>query len=347
MPEYQETLRNHLVGLYGREAGEQAVRKLSARLDKFLRDFGSKAVSPPAQTQVLTEKDAMLITYGDQFSEPAKPPLQSLNDFLNQYLTRALNAVHILPFYPYTSDDGFSVVDYRAIDPALGTWDHVTHLGSGYKLMFDAVINHISRQSDWFQGYLAGSDTYRDYFIEADPATDLSQVTRPRALPLLTPVETSAGPRHVWTTFSDDQIDLNFANPDVLLEIIDILLLYLEKGAKFIRLDAIAYLWKEIGTTCIHLPQTHRVVKLIRTIFDAVAPGTVIITETNVPHEDNISYFGMMKPKWSTSPPWRHWSCTASTPAAQPNSAVGPPPYKPPPRRPPSLTLSPLMTVSA
>jgi sucrose phosphorylase len=108
----------------------------------------------------------------------------------------------------------------------------------------------------------------------------------------MTPVETVQGSRHVWTTFSDDQIDLNYANPNVLLEIIDILLFYLERGAEVIRLDAIAYLWKEIGTSCIHLPQTHRVVKLFRAVLDAVASGVILITETNVPHEENVSYFG-------------------------------------------------------
>ncbi|HEC23044.1 MAG TPA: sugar phosphorylase, partial [Chloroflexi bacterium] len=161
-----------------------------------------------------------------------------------------------------------------------------------FKLMVDAVLNHVSTQSEWFQGFLRGDEKYREYFITVDPSTDLSMVVRPRDLPLLTPVETSWGTQYVWTTFSRDQIDLNYHNPDVLLEMIDILLFYIEQGADIIRLDAIAYLWKEIGTTCIHLPQTHAVVQLFRAIVDEVAPGVLLITETNVPHAENISYFG-------------------------------------------------------
>src|SRR5690606_35016656 len=91
---------------------------------------------------------------------------------------------------------------------------------------------------------------------------------------------------------SADQVDLNFKNPAVLLATTRALLFYVEHGAKFIRLDAIAYLWKEIGTPCIHLPQTHQVIQLMRAVLDEVAPDVRLITETNVPHPDNISYFG-------------------------------------------------------
>ena len=108
------------------------------------------------------------------------------------------------------------------------------------------------------------------------------QVVRPRALPLLTPFPTAAGEKKVWTTFSADQVDVNVRDPDVLLELIDVLLMYVGLGARFIRLDAIAYLWKEIGTSCIHLPQTHHVIQLMRAVLDVVAPDIMLITETNV-----------------------------------------------------------------
>jgi sucrose phosphorylase len=246
---------------------------------------------------LLSERDAILITYGDQISEPGHSPLRTLADFADTYLQGIVSAIHLLPFYPYSSDDGFSVIDYRQVDPHSGTWADVHRLGVRFRLMFDAVINHISRHSAWFQGFLRDQAPYRDYFIVVEPGIDLSMVVRPRALPLLTQVETPQGTKHVWTTFSDDQIDLNYANPDVLLEILDLLLFYVAQGARFIRLDAIAYLWKELGTPCIHLPQTHRVVKLFRAVLDAVAPDVLFITETNVPHEDNISYFGDLSPE--------------------------------------------------
>ena len=175
--------------------------------------------------------------------------------------------------YPYTSDDGFSVVDYKEINPSLGNWEDVNSLSDDYKLMFDGVINHISAKSDWFKKYLAGEDPYRNYFIECDPDVDYSKVTRPRALPLLTKFETNRGSRYIWTTFSEDQIDLNYKCIDVYSEILDVLMFYAKNGAKFIRLDAIAFLWKEPGTTCLNLEETHMVVKSYRRILEEYAPG--------------------------------------------------------------------------
>lgn len=239
----------------------------------------------------LTERDAMLITYGDQVQRANEMPLQTLKTFCDKYLSGVINGIHILPFYPWTSDDGFSVVDYRQIDPDLGSWDDVSSM-QNFRLMFDGVINHISSQSEWFQKFLQDDPLYKDYFITIEGEPDLSQVVRPRALPLLTSFNTPSGEKKVWTTFSADQVDLNFKNPEILLEILDILLLYIERGATFIRLDAIAYLWKELGTTCIHLPQTHTIIQFLRATISDVAPHVQLITETNVPHTDNISYFG-------------------------------------------------------
>ncbi len=279
-------IRNLLTSIYGAETAAHIEPALEARLEAF------SACCPRRDGGALTERDAILITYGDQFQEPGQPPLRTLRAFLDAHLSDALNGVHILPCFPYSSDDGFSVIDYRQVDPQLGDWDDIAALGARYRLMFDFVANHISQHSVWFQAFRRGEAPYDDYFITVDPGADLSQVVRPRALPLLTPVETAQGLRHVWTTFSDDQIDLNYANPQVFLEMTDVLLHYVAHGAEIIRLDAIAYLWKELGTSCIHLPQTHAVVKLWRAILDAVAPHVLLITETNVPHADNISYFG-------------------------------------------------------
>ena len=285
----QSKIMDHLIFLYGSEQADSVWSRLETILDDF---YDSNPSLSESAAGFLSQRDAMLITYGDQISEPGRPPLQTLAEFVEAHLCGVVSGVHILPFYPYSSDDGFSVIDYRQVDPSLGTWDDVACLEQNFRLMFDAVINHISRHSRWFQGFVRGESPYTDYFIPVDPDIDLSAVVRPRALPLLTPVETVNRVKHVWTTFSDDQIDLNYANPEVLLEILDLLLFYAAQGAAFIRLDAIAYLWKEIGTSCIHLPQTHRVIKLFRAVLDAVAPDVILITETNVPHEENISYFG-------------------------------------------------------
>lgn len=281
---------DHLTFLYGNSEAQHLWTTLDKRLEEY--KYRKRQNTGIPSEDDLSQKDVILITYGDQLQSAGQPPLQTLSAFYIQYLQDIVSAIHLLPFFPYSSDDGFSVIDYRQVNPQLGTWVDINHLGQSCDLMFDAVINHVSSQSDWFQGFLKGNDAFQNYFIPVDPGTDLSAVVRPRALPLLTPFESCQGTRHLWTTFSTDQIDLNFSNPQVLLEIIDILLLYVERGARFIRLDAIAYLWKEIGTPCIHLPQTHSVIKLMRAVLDLVAPGVILITETNVPHEENISYFG-------------------------------------------------------
>ncbi len=284
----------HLLAfIYGEHTAAAVLPALTERLNAFAVShppYPAHANLPAAQR--LSERDALLITYGDQFREAGQPPLRTLRAFLDAHLSDALSGVHILPCFPYSSDDGFSVINYRQVDPDLGDWDDIAALGERYRLMFDFVANHISQHSTWFQAFRRGEPPYTGYFINVDPTMDLSQVVRPRALPLLTAVETSRGLQHVWTTFSDDQIDLDYTNPQVLLEMTDVLLHYVAFGAEIIRLDAIAYLWKEPGTSCIHLPQTHAVVKLWRAVLDALAPHVLLITETNVPHTDNISYFG-------------------------------------------------------
>jgi glycosidase len=287
-----ESLRNKLVSLYGTERGARCHERLLTLLEDFRSQRPDLSAQPVDPAERITEQDVMLITYGDSLQKPGMLPLEVLHRFLRQRLQDVLSAVHILPFFPYSSDDGFAVIDYQAVDPALGDWQDIRRIGRDFKLMFDAVINHISAQSGWFKGFLSGEPECQDFFIVVDPATDLSGVVRPRSLPLLTEVPTHQGSKYVWTTFSADQIDLNFASEDVLLKIVEVLLFYVSQGMSFIRLDAIAYLWKEIGTPCIHLPQTHTVVRLFRDIFDAVAPHVTIITETNVPHAENVSYFG-------------------------------------------------------
>lgn len=279
--------------------GQATAQRIRPRLEKLLQE-ASRQIRPPTRADDwaqdwaphFDQSDAVLITYADMVQRAGQAPLRTLGHFLSEKASGLVSTVHLLPFYPFSSDDGFSVIDYRAVDPALGTWKDVAQIGRSFRLMFDAVINHISAQSPWFQGFLQGDPRYRDFFVAVDPAADLSAVFRPRALPLLTKVATAAGPKYVWTTFSSDQIDLNYANPEVLLEIVDLLLFYVAKGAELIRLDAIAFMWKELGTDCLHRPQAHHLIQLFRSVLDVVAPHVALITETNVPHQENIAYFG-------------------------------------------------------
>ena len=288
----REAIRAKLTTLYGDRAGA-ALAGIEALAETY-------ADIPARDESLWDETDAVLITYGDMVRDgspddgAAGHALEAQRRWLlDSDLKGRLSAVHLLPHFPYSSDDGFSVIDYRAVDPAVGDWADVERLGGDFDLAFDYVLNHCSAGSDWFRAFLRNEEPWRNWFVVEDPDDPrLNEVTRPRTHPLLTPFETAAGTRHVWTTFSADQVDLNFAEPAVLVEMLDVLLGYAQKGARILRMDAIAYLWKRLGTNCIHLPETHTVLKVIRDVLDAVAPGTLILSETNVPHAENISYFG-------------------------------------------------------
>jgi len=279
-------IKQRLIKLYGNKKAEKAMMSLARLIIHYKSRINSKPYT-------MSENDAILITYGDQVTSAGESPLLILNNFLNHYLKGVINSVHILPFYPYSSDDGFSVIDYKEVSPRMGSWREIEEIGKDFRLMFDGVINHISQYSYWFKGYLSDEPEFKDFFIDVDPVIDLSLVTRPRVSPLLNEYKDKDGRiRHIWSTFSKDQVDLNYANYKVLLAVLDALLYYVKKGATLIRLDAIAFVWKEIGTSCVHLPQTHEVIQLIREAIHEVAPEVIIVTETNVPHDENISYFG-------------------------------------------------------
>jgi sucrose phosphorylase len=280
----EEKIISRLQKLYSEPEAQFAFERIKERINAFPES--------EVQEERWSQEDVVLITYGDTFLEEGVAPLATLEKFLKTYVKDAVNSVHILPFFPYSSDDGFSVIDYRMVDPDLGDWHHIDELEKTYDLMFDFVVNHVSRESLWFTDYKADIEPYNRFFIEMEGDEDVSQVTRPRNTPLLVPAYTHRGRKMVWATFSADQIDLNFKEVEVLIMMIDILLLYLKKGARIIRLDAIAFLWKKLDTNCIHLPETHEVVKLFRDVMERVRPDAILLTETNVPHQENLSYFG-------------------------------------------------------
>lgn len=282
----EHTINKRIHKLYPPEIAEKAVHSIIDLIFKYRSRITS-------QEYHLSQKDVILITYGDQLNRDHEASLQTLKEFLDRHLKGVVNSVHILPFYPSSSDSGFSVVNYSAVDPHMGSWREIEAISGDYRLMVDGVINHISQFSDWFKAFLSGDRYFQDFFIEVDPTEDLSEVVRPRASSLLSEfIDNDGKIRNVWTTFSKDQVDLNYKNHRVLRNVLDSLFYYIEKGATLIRLDAIAFVWKEIGTECVHLPQTHELIQLIREVLHEVAPEVIIITETNVPHHENVSYFG-------------------------------------------------------
>ena len=286
-----ERLRKHFTVIYGEDSVDKCITRVRELLDKFNLKPNVN-LDPEANW---SHEDIILITYGDMVQPDLREHVTRLNklhQFLKGELEKRISTVHILPFFPSSSDDGFSVIDYRRVSSVLGDWEDIKDLSSEFKVMGDLVMNHTSRHSKWFGSYLRGEEPYDKFFIEIDPDTDLKGVTRPRSSPVITSVHTDEGEKYVWTTFSEDQMDVNFENPDVLFEYLDIFFFYLSQGLSIIRLDAVAFIWKKLGTPSIHLKETHEIVKLFRTMVDCFAPHATIITETNVPHKENISYFG-------------------------------------------------------
>lgn len=299
-PAKRSRLKTRLKFIYGAEAAEHYLPELERICQVY---YAHKPQSLIEREQGFdragrfTEKDIILITYGDLICGRGRSPLASLGQFCDNYLEGTINTLHLLPFFPYSSDRGFSVVDFETVDPNLGTWEDIWGLEEHYHLMFDAVFNHISSKSRWFQEFLNNNSYYHDFFIAFDSPDDLgpeqrAQIFRPRTSDVLTPYAALDGRKYVWTTFSEDQVDLNYRNPEVLKRVLEIMLLYVRHGADILRLDAVTYLWSELGTSCAHLDQTHEIVKLMRDLLDAVAPEVALVTETNVPHQENISYFG-------------------------------------------------------
>jgi sucrose phosphorylase len=239
-----------------------------------------------------SQEDVVLITYGDSLEQQGEKPLRTLHHFLNENCSDIINSVHILPFFPYSSDDGFSVIDYSSVNEALGDWQDISAIAGDYRLMSDLVINHCSARSAWFDNFIKGEGPGCDFFYTTTPDEDTSNVVRPRTSDLLRETETATGTQHVWCTFSHDQVDFDFRNPKVLDTFVSIIKQYLDAGVRIFRLDAVAFLWKQAGTPCINLEQTHEVVRLLRFLIEHSHSDAVIITETNIPNRENLTYFG-------------------------------------------------------
>lgn len=283
--ECSERINCHFEALYGSKMAEHCLERFAMLLGRY----GVGAESG-LQQPAWSEKSLWLIVYGDMISEESERPLQTLGKFLKTHFSGIFSAVHVLPFFPYSSDDGFSITNYRQVNPNLGNWRDLEAIAENFELVVNLVLNHVSRESSWFRDYVLGIYPAANYFVELDPKTDLAAVARPCNTALLSPVMTRNGQKYVWTTFSSDQVDLNFKNPDVLFEFFDLLLFYISKGARAIKLDAVDYLWKNPGTSCCNLPETHVIVKLLRELINLVTPQVVLLSEVNNLARESSSY---------------------------------------------------------
>ncbi|MEH6549965.1 MAG: sugar phosphorylase [Pseudomonadales bacterium] len=287
----QQRLHNHLELIYDGVGLDRTLDEITTSLVEHMQ-LENVSFCPEQYQNHWDQTDSIMITYGDSLLREGETPLHTLLEFMNEYCSDAINSVHILPFFPYSSDDGFSVIDFSSVNESLGDWSDIQNISDRYSLMADLVINHCSARGKWFDNFIKQDGPGKDYFFTADPADDLSTVVRPRTNPLLREVNTAAGKKYVWCTFSEDQVDLDFRNPEVLIQFVKIIRLYLDMGVRIFRLDAIAFLWKIPGTNCLNLTQTHEVVRLLRTLVEHAQADAIIITETNIPTRENLAYFG-------------------------------------------------------
>jgi sucrose phosphorylase len=281
-----EQIYNHLNIIYPKSNNTHLTNKI------FSIFFEKKSPKQYVIQNRWDESDVALITYLDTFYNNDEKNIQTLEQVLNTYLQDNVSIIHLLPFFPYSSDDGFAVIDYLKIKKGLATWSDIKKLSLKYKIMADLVINHCSSQSEWFQQFLNNQLPGKSYFLDYKDKFDTSKIVRPRSHDLLQIFKTKKSEKFVWCTFSRDQVDLNFKNKDVLIEFLKIIKFYLDQGISILRLDAVAFLWKKLGTNCINLNETHEVIKLFRLLLDASSQKTFLITETNLPNKENLDYFG-------------------------------------------------------
>lgn len=291
LQQLKQTVLHHLTAIYAETSPELSLPALCDDIINIMR-LNQDYKESVSHRNNWDQNDVILITYGNSIKKEGEAPLKTLYRFLNKEVSGYINGVHILPFFPYCSDDGFAVMDYYEVNKALGDWEDIEAIANDYRLMADLVINHGSSSGTWFKNFIKGDGPGHDYFFTTSPSTPISQVVRPRTSPLLRETETHDGTQYVWCTFSHTQVDFDFRNPEVLKEFINIVRFYLDKGVHIFRLDAVAFLWKKIGTNCLNLPETHEVVRLMRSLIQHADPDAVIITETNIPNRENLSYFG-------------------------------------------------------
>ncbi len=244
------------------------------------------------KNKIISEKTLLLISYGDNLKNKNEVPLKTLKNFFEKHLKNFFEILHVLPFYPSSSDGGFSVTDHKNVSKNLGTWSDIRLLSNHASIMADLILNHSSIKGLWFNSFIKEKEDYKNFFFTIGDDFDFSKVIRPRDHNLIQIYNYKKKKKNLWCTFSHDQIDLNFKDPVVLIEFIEIILLLLSKGITTFRLDAVAFIWKKHGTSCVNLPETHEIVKLLRLIVNFINPYALIVTETNLPRKENLSYFG-------------------------------------------------------
>ena len=286
----QKKIRSKLKNIYSQDIFQFNIDFSLREIVEIINKFNKKKNK---KKKIISEKTSVVICYGDSvLSNKPKKLMRTFHNFFQKKLRNLFNTVHFLPFYPSSSDSGFAVKDHYKIDNKLGSWSDISKFSKKNDVMADIVINHSSARGLWFRNFLREKKPGKDYFLKVNSKFDISKVIRPRDHKLLKRIDIFENKEYLWRTFSPDQVDLNFKNPAVLLRFIKIMINLINHGVTIFRLDAIAYLWKENGTKCINLKQTHEIIKLLRIICSFLNVQTIIVTETNLPEKENLSYFG-------------------------------------------------------
>ncbi len=285
----QKKIRSILENIYKPILSKKDINFLKDEIIQITKTFNKKN---PIRKKIISEKTSLIICYGDVVYSNEKSSIKVFQSFFQKNLKKYFDTIHFLPFYPSSSDSGFAVKDHYKIEKRIGNWSDLKRISKYNNIMADIVINHSSARGLWFKNFLKRKKPGKDYFLTVNSKFNTSKVVRPRDHKLLKKIKIFDKSDYLWRTFSPDQIDLNFKNPSVLLRFIKIMIHLINNGITIFRLDAIAYLWKENGTKCINLRQTHEIIKLLRIISNYLNIETVIITETNLPEKENLSYFG-------------------------------------------------------
>ena len=290
----KKRIQNHLIQIYGDIHSNDEIYRIADNLTSFLSEQYKLLERKKSIDDFnrWSEKSILLITYGDTIYGENKSSLRTLFNFLQKNCKKNFSIIHILPFFPSSSDHGFSVINYYNVEEKYGDWKDIKNISGNFDVMCDVVLNHGSVKSEWFQNFINGNGDGANYFYTTNAEIDTSKVVRPRTNKLLSKVKTVNGEKYVWCTFSEDQVDYNFSNFEVIKEFIKIISFYISNGVNVFRFDAVAFIWKKIGSNCINLPETHEIVRLFRTVLDYLSPKSILVTETNTPARENVTYFG-------------------------------------------------------
>ena len=303
---YAPQIRTALAKVYpGRET------EVEARLAKVIKEAMAER---PAELRELDEERILrpdwlqqpemigYVAYADRFAGS----LRGVAEHVDYLKGLGVTYLHVMPFLKPregANDGGYAVQDYRQVRPDLGTMDDLEALAAalrenGISLEMDLVLNHVAKEHEWAEKAREGDPKYRDYFLlyPDRKMPDEFEKTLPEIFPDFAPGNftwNDAANAWVWTTFNEYQWDLNWANPEVLYEFVELICWLANKGVDVFRLDAIAFIWKRLGTNCQNQPEVHDVTQVLRGCLRVAAPAVAFKAEAIVAPEDLMPYLGV------------------------------------------------------